>query len=131
MEWYPLRDEVASFLGDRDTTIFAHAVSTETACIVCSTFFRRILVDSGEDPDRLELNARTQALVAFGRELGRDQGRVPAAAYAAVAELLSPPQVVALVAFGAMMVATNIVVNALDIDLDDYLEPYRRPGGVK
>src|SRR5207249_8619860 len=55
MEWYPLRDEVAGFLGERRTTLFAHAVSTETDCLICSTFFRRILIDGGEDPDRLEL----------------------------------------------------------------------------
>jgi hypothetical protein len=28
MTWYPLRDEVASFLGDRLTGLFAHAIST-------------------------------------------------------------------------------------------------------
>ena len=33
---------------------------------------------------------------------------------------------VALTAFGALMVATNVVNNALDVELDDYLEPYRR-----
>ena len=32
----------------------------------------------------------------------------------------------ALTAFGALMVATNVFNNALDVDLDDYLEPYRK-----
>ena len=32
----------------------------------------------------------------------------------------------ALTAFGALMVATNVFNNALRVDLDDYLEPYRR-----
>ena len=72
MEWYPLRDEVAAFLGNRPTTIFAHAVSTEADCLICSTFFRRILIDAGEDPDALRLDAREAALVAYGRALTRD-----------------------------------------------------------
>jgi hypothetical protein len=33
---------------------------------------------------------------------------------------------VALTAFGALMVATNVVNNALDVELDEYLLPYRR-----
>jgi alkylhydroperoxidase family enzyme len=35
-------------------------------------------------------------------------------------------QIVALTAFGAMMLATNVVNNALNVDLDAYLEPYRK-----
>jgi hypothetical protein len=30
-----------------------------------------------------------------------------------------------------VMVATNVFVNALEIDLDEYLWSYRRPGAVK
>ena len=131
MEWYPLRDEVAAFLGNRPTTIFAHAVSTEADCLICSTFFRRILIDAGEDPDALRLDAREAALVAYGRALTRDLRRVPDAEYAGVAAFLAPPQIVALTGFGAMMIATNIFNNALEIELDEYLGIYRRPGSVR
>src|SRR6476659_10807893 len=58
MEWYPLRDAVQPFLGERLTHLFAHAVSTETDCLICSTFFRRLLIQSGENPDALELSER-------------------------------------------------------------------------
>src|SRR5438128_4648884 len=53
MTWYPLRDDVAARIGERATTLFVHAVSTETDCLVCSTYFRRALAQVGEDPDRL------------------------------------------------------------------------------
>lgn len=46
MTWYDLRDAVRPFLGERATTLFAHAVSAETDCLICSTFFRRLLVDA-------------------------------------------------------------------------------------
>ena len=38
----------------------------------------------------------------------------------------TPAQIVVLTAFGALMVATNVVNNALDVDLDEYLQPYRK-----
>jgi alkylhydroperoxidase family enzyme len=131
MTWYPMRDEVADFLGPRATTLFAHAVSTEADCLICSTFFRRILIDAGEDPDRLELNEHESAVVEFGRALTRQDGFVPEAIHARVAAFLDARRIVALTAFGAMMIATNVFNNALEVDLDEYLRAYRRPGSVK
>ena len=40
-------------------------------------------------------------------------------------QLAMDPQIVELVAFGAMMVATNVFNDALRVDLDGYLAPYR------
>jgi alkylhydroperoxidase family enzyme len=126
MTWYPLRDTVQPFLGERLTTLFAHAVSAETDCLICSTFFRRLLIQSGEDPDRLRLDEWETAVVAFGRKLAVTPYTVPDEVYAPIAARLTREQIVALTAFGALMVATNVFNNALDVPLDDYLEPFRR-----
>ena len=126
MEWYPLRDTVQPFLGERLTTLFAHAVSSETDCLICSTFFRRLLVQSGEDPDRLVLDDWESAVVVFGRSLAVTPHTVPDPVYQPIAERLSREQIVALTAFGALMVATNVFNNALRVPLDEYLEPFRR-----
>jgi alkylhydroperoxidase family enzyme len=126
MTWYPLRDAVRPFLGERLTTLFAHAVSSETDCLICSTFFRRILIDSGEDPDRLALDEREAAVVAFGRALAVTPHRVPDPVYDRVAAYFGDEQMVALAAFGALMVATNVFNNAIGVPLDDYLQPYRK-----
>ncbi len=125
MTWYPLRDTVQPFLGERLTTLFAHAVSAETDCLICSTFFRRILIDWGEDPNELGMDEREAAVVALGRALAVTPHRVPDDVYAAAAAYFSDDQMVALVAFGALMVATNVVNNALQVPLDDSLQPYR------
>jgi alkylhydroperoxidase family enzyme len=127
MEWYPLRDTVQPFLGERLTTIFSHAISADTDCLICSTFFRRILMDSGENPDDLSLDDRDQLVIDFGRALAAPLSRVPDDLYARLATHFTDEQIVALTAFGAMMLATNVVNNALDIPLDDYLEPYTKP----
>lgn len=127
MTWYDLRDTVQPFLGERLTTLFAHAVSSETECLICSTFFRRILVESGENPDRLEMDGREADVVAFGRALAVTPHRVPDDVYARAARHFDDGQMVALTAFGALMVATNVINNALGVPLDDYLQPFRRP----
>jgi alkylhydroperoxidase family enzyme len=126
LTWYPLHDAVAAFLGERATTIFTHAISTQSDCLICSTFFRRILIEDGQNPDSLELSEREQVLADFGVQLARDANRVDDALYARLAAFLTPEEVVTLTAFGAMMLATNIFNNALRVDLDEYLMAYRR-----
>jgi alkylhydroperoxidase family enzyme len=126
MEWYPLRDTVQPFLGERLTTLFAHAISAETDCLICSTFFRRMLIQTGDNPDRLKLDERETAVIEFGRALAVSPFKVPEEAYRKIETHFEPAQIVSLTAFGALMVATNVVNNALDIDLDEYLQPYRK-----
>ena len=126
MEWYPLRDTVQPFLGARLTTLFAHAISAETDCLICSTFFRRILIEEGEDFDWLELDDRERAVVEYGRCLAVSPFRVPDPIHARVAAHFDAAQLTALTAFGAIMVATNVFNNALEVELDEYLHSYRR-----
>lgn len=125
MEWYPLRDTVRPFLGDRGATLFSHAISAETDCLICSTFFRRVLIDSGENPDELVLDERERLVVAFGRQLAKDPKGVSDDLYRDLTRQFSPEEIVALTAFGCIMLATNVFNDALRVDLDGYLEPYR------
>ncbi len=126
MTWYDLRGEVVLFLGERPTTLFAHAISAGTDCLVCSTFFRRLLIDSGEDPEALELDDWEQTVVDYGRQLAKDPHGVSDELFARLAARLRPEEIVALTAFGGLMVATNLFNNALRVDLDDYLHRYRK-----
>ena len=126
MTWYDLREEVVPFLGERPTTLFAHAISAGTDCLVCSTFFRRLLIDSGEDPEALELDDWEQTVVDYGRQLAKDPHGVSDELFARLAARLRPEEIVALTAFGGLMVATNLFNNALRVDLDDYLHGYRK-----
>lgn len=126
MQWYALYDAVVPFLGERATTLFAHAISSQTDCLICSTFFRRLLRQSGEDPDALRLDEREQALVDYGRQLARDPNRVSDELFARLTRHLQREQLVTLTAFGGLMIATNVFNNALQVDLDDYLLPFRK-----
>ena len=126
MQWYDLHAEVVAFLGPRPTTLFAHAISSQTDCLICSTFFRRWLIDAGENPDAPELDERERTLVEYGRQLARDANGVSDELFARLARLLQPDQLVTLTAFAGLMIATNVFSNALRVDLDEYLHPFRK-----
>ena len=125
MHWYALFDTVKPFLGERLAIIFAHAISAETDCLICTTYMRRILIEWGEDPNQLKLDDKGEALVALGRAIAKTGNRVPDALYARVARFFTTEQLVALVAFAGLMVATNVINNVLEVDLDQYLYGFR------
>jgi alkylhydroperoxidase family enzyme len=129
MTWYDLREEVASFLGERATVLFAHAISAGTNCLVCSTFFRRLLIDAGDDPDDLRLDERERLVVDYGRQLARVTDSVGDELFDRLAGAFDADQIVSLTAFGGLLVATNLFNNALRVDLDEYLWSYRKGKG--
>jgi alkylhydroperoxidase family enzyme len=127
MEWYPLHDAVKPVLGERLTALFCHAISAQSDCLICSTYFRRQLIDAGEDPEHVRLDDRDRAVVAFGRQLAADANGVDEALYENLAGYFSPAQIIELTAFAGLMIATNVFNNALRVDLDDDLHRYRLP----
>jgi hypothetical protein len=127
LAWYDLRDEVVAYLGERPTILFAHAISTQAGSLLFSTFFRRILIEAGDDPDHLRLDDREHTLLDYGRQLATDPNAVSDELYARLAVFLATEQIVTLTAFAALMVATTLLSNALQVDLDEYLYAFRKP----
>ncbi|AIE85931.1 carboxymuconolactone decarboxylase family protein [Fimbriimonas ginsengisoli] len=124
MTWYPLRDHLLGFISPRAFDLFAHAISHATKCPVCTNYFRRVLIEAGENPSAPTLDDREQALVNFGRSIGFDPRHVADEVYEPLTRYFTQDQIVALVGFAGMMVATNIVNNALRVEVDEYLQPY-------
>jgi hypothetical protein len=126
LQWYPLYDQVVPVLGERRAWLYCHAISTQSDCLICSTFFRRLIIDAGEDPDTVELDEFDELVVDLGRRLADDPHSVDDALHARLAERLDTEQIVTLIAFGAIMLATNVFNDALAVDLDGYLHTYAK-----
>jgi hypothetical protein len=126
MEWYTLRDSVREFIGDKGVNYFCHAISTQNSCLVCSTFFRKILIDGGEDPDNLVLTEKEQLLVDFGQRCVTDASGIDEQLFAKLRSYFNDEQIVLLTSFAGLMIATNLINNALQVELDEYLDSYAR-----
>ncbi|MEO7966821.1 MAG: hypothetical protein ABIT38_23215, partial [Gemmatimonadaceae bacterium] len=123
MTWYTLRDVVAPDISEHGVLVYCAAISEKADCIICSTFFRRLLVQRGEDPSALVLSPREDALASFGRQLATPPHEVDDVTWSAATIGMSDAQIVALVSFGAIMLATNVFNNVLGVPLDEYLTP--------
>lgn len=126
MEWYTLRDKVAEFIGDNGVNIFCYAISHTNDCLICSTFFRKIIKDNGGDPDNLSLSKEEKVLIDFGQKCVKDQHNMDDELFNRLKELYSDEQIILLTAFAGMMIATNLINNILDVELDEYLISYTK-----
>ena len=124
MEWYPLKDEVVKVVGEFSTYVYAHAISTQNECLICSTFFRRIIMDAGKDPDNLELTDTEKLLVEYGRACVNHPAVVSDDLFNRMRERFSESEIVLLTSFAGMMIATNLINSALEVPLDSYLDYY-------
>jgi alkylhydroperoxidase family enzyme len=129
MEWYTLRDQLAPFIGDRAVSLYSYAISQANHCLVCSTFFRKILTDSGEDPDNPKLSETEKLLMNFGQAIGRDPHHIPDELYEEIKKQFNTEQIVLLIAFAGIMAATNLFNTAAKIPLDEVLYKYVKEEG--
>lgn len=121
LEWYPLETELKGFLSEKEIEIFALSISAQGDCLLCSTYFRKALLDRGENPDHLSLSQREQLLSDFGRAIAKDSSHIPEKTYNQLKLKFSDKEIVLLTAFAGIMIATNVFNNALKVDLDDHL----------
>lgn len=125
MQWYPLYTEVERILGKRMASLFAHSISCAADCPLCSTFFRKIIIDSGETPEKLELTELQKNILDFGSGIAKHKGNIADHLYRSVAANYSEKEMVILAAFAGIMIATNVFNNVIETEIDEYLSGYR------
>ena len=107
--WFELRDELIPFLGERAVNLFCFAVSDGYPAPYPTTFFRRELELSGDDPLDPQVTEAERLLIDWGRALGAGAASAPAALRDAVEQTFQPKLRLLLTAFAGLMVAVCVV----------------------
>ena len=124
MQWYPLYEKVKQITGERPACLFAWSVSTASNCPLCSTFFRKIIIDNGEKPEELSLSDYENKLLDFGSSIAQYKGCIANHVYNELAQYHNEEEMVVLIAFAGQMIATNIFNNVIETEIDPYLITY-------
>ena len=127
MQWYPLYEEVEKIIGKRLAYLYAYSISQSSDCPLCSTFFRKIIIDAGEKPENLVLTPPEKNMLEFGSSIAMYQGNIGDHVYNAIAKQYSEKDMVILIAFAGQMIATNVFNNVIETAIDDYLSSYLAP----
>ena len=74
--------------------------------------------------DSFSFTEKQQALISFGRNMVDNPHEIDDEQFDEMKALFSDEQLVVLTAFGAIMIATNLINTVLRVDLDTYLFGY-------
>ncbi|MDR0884557.1 MAG: hypothetical protein LBN05_08140 [Oscillospiraceae bacterium] len=129
MEWYALHDLLVPIIGARGVSLFSYAISSGNDCLICSTFFRKILIDNGDDPDHPNLTAQEQLLIDFGKAFSISPHRIPQRLYDQLQAQFTHEQQVLLIGFAGQMTATNLFNTVAKVPLDEVLYSYQKTEG--
>jgi hypothetical protein len=124
MRWYDLYEKVKTITGERLAYLFAHSISVGSNCPLCSTYFRKVIIENGEKPEGLVLTDEEQLVLDFGSQVSINSGVIDEELYKKMASKYSEEDLVALVAFAGQMIATNVFSNVFEVEVDEYLAPY-------
>lgn len=124
MEWYPLQKEMFKVVGERATHFYSFAISSKNECLICSMFFRKILVDLNIDFETFNFTEEEKTLNDYGRYLVTNPESIPEQLFSTLKQRYSEEEIVLITSFGAMMIATNLINTSLKVELDDVLQPY-------
>ncbi|MDR1805749.1 MAG: hypothetical protein LBQ80_03125 [Clostridium sp.] len=124
MEWYALKDLIVPFIGERALSLFSYAISSGNDCLICSMFFRKILVDSGDDPEHPQLSEQEKFLMDFGQAYTKNPHAIPQELYDYLQANFTAEQQTLLIAFAGIMTATNLFNTVARVPLDEVLYKY-------
>ncbi|WP_201835769.1 carboxymuconolactone decarboxylase family protein [Microvirga zambiensis] len=122
--FYELQKAAKELVGVRAFNVFAYAISTGSDCVLCATFFRRLLKEAGIEPRDFTPSEIEAVLLKVGQAIGEQRGKLSDDIWQELRQHFDEAGVVTLIGFAGTMVATNIFNSVLEVDLDAYLEPF-------
>ncbi|WP_024912137.1 carboxymuconolactone decarboxylase family protein [Chania multitudinisentens] len=124
MSWYPLFDDLKALIGERSALFYAYAISTQNDCLICSTFFVKILKDKNISFAEFAFSAQEKLLIDYGRAIVRNPHQIDDAIFSTLQKQFDESGIVLLTAFAGLMIATNLINTVLNVPLDEYLFEY-------
>lgn len=122
--WKGVKAAVRELVGNHGVSVYSHAISTTSGCLLCSAYFRRLLTSEGIEPEAWEPNEDEALLIDLGTVIGSAQP-ISGELKLRLKAKFDDAAIVNLVAYGSTMLATNALNTALGIPLDDYLRPFK------
>lgn len=122
---YNLQEELEKYLDKRTVVIFGYAISSNDDCIICSNYFKKILIDNGIDYNTFEFSDDELLLIQFAKEFVESKAHVSDGVLDKLGKRFDEKQLVEITSFAALLVANNYFNNALRVELDDYLLEYQ------
>lgn len=113
---YDLDDDLQRLIGKLDGDIFEYAISEQNECLVCTTYFSRLLREEhGIDPKNFSFSPRQELLIEYARQLADNPKEISDDLFSRMQAEFDNETIVAITTMGVMMIAMNYFNEALKI----------------
>lgn len=114
---YAVDRQLQRIVGKRAADIFEYAISQENDCIVCSTYFKKLLEGYGiTDMASFEFTDTERLLVDYAKAVATDRKRIPEELFARLKERFTQEEIVVITTMGVFMIANNYFNDILHVE---------------
>lgn len=114
---YAVDRVLARMIGKRAADLFEYAISVENDCLVCSTYFARLLRQYGiDDPGAAALTEQEKLLMRFGRAIAVNPKGVDDCLFSALRDSFTEEEIVVITTMGVLIMANNAFNDILRVE---------------
>ncbi len=114
---YAVDRELQRLIGKRAADLFEYAISVENDCIVCTTYFGKLLRRLGiTDFEHFDFTPEEKLIIEYGRAVARDPKQIPDELFARLQAVFNDETIVVLTTMAVFMIANNVFNDALQVE---------------
>ena len=114
---YAVDRELQRLVGKRAADFFEYAISVENDCIVCTTYFGKILRSMGiDDFEHFAFTPEEELMIEYGRAIAKDPKRIPDKLFERLRAVFDEETIVVMTTMAVFRIANNVFNDALQIE---------------
>lgn len=113
---YTLDKELQRLIGKRAGDFFEYAISVQNDCLVCNSYFTKLLEENGINVDTFEFTERENLLIAYGRAMAENPKQIPEELFTQLKKEFTEEEIVVITTMGALMIANNYFNDILQVE---------------
>ena len=114
---YAVDTELQRLVGKRAADFFEYAISAENDCIVCTTYFRKLLRSLGiEDFEHFDFTPEEKLMIEYGRAIAKNPKRIPDELFERLRAAFDGETIVVMTTMAVFMIANNVFNDALQVE---------------
>ena len=114
---YAVDRELQRLVGKRAADFFEYAISAENDCIVCTTYFGKLLRSMGiVDFEHFAFTPEEELMIEYGRAIAKNPKQVSDELFARLRATFDEETIVVMTTMAVFMIANNVFNDALQVE---------------
>lgn len=114
---YVVDRELQRLVGKRAADFFEYAISVENDCIVCTTYFGKLLRSMGiEDFEGFAFTPEEELMIEYGRAIAKNPKQIPDELFEKLRAAFDEETLVVMTTMAVFMIANNVFNDALQVE---------------